>query len=368
MIGPDGRVVGHHPGEFAAEDFARVIDELESKFAGSLNRTPMPECGECNEDTGTLKFPGKVILNEGRLFIADTGHNRVLVTDLDGRIQQVIGSGRQGMDDGPADSATFYFPQGMAVDGDTLYVADTWNHAVRMEDLANGSVERIAGTGNQAMLHRRGGPARQTDLSSPWDLALGTDGTLYIAMAGNHQIWAMDTAAGTVRTFAGTGREALEDGTLTKCALAQTNGLSFAEGRLYFADAESSAIRVADITADMVKTYVGQGLFDFGDRDGPGEFALLQHTLGVSYSMGELYVTDTYNNKIKRINPVTADCETILGSGEAVLRDGVGAGASFWEPGGLSVHEDKIYIADTNNHAIRVADISGRDVSTLSIR
>lgn len=190
---------------------------------------------------------------------------------------------------------------------------------------------------------------------------------LYIAMAGNHQIWALDLNAGEVCRFAGTGREAIGDGTLQRCALAQTSGLSLANHRLYFADGESSAVRVADIEADRVETIVGTGLFDFGDRDGVGDSALLQHCLGIDWHDGLLYVADTYNNKIKRIDPAERSSHTFLGTGEAGHRDGPGETATFWEPGGVCVSDGQLYIADTNNHCIRVADLATREVRSLEI-
>ena len=124
-------------------------------------------------------------------------------------------------------------------------------------------------------------------------------------MAGNHQLWALDLAAGEVRRFAGTGREALDDGTLERSALAQPSGLALANARLYFADSETSSVRAADINADRVQTIVGEGLFEFGDRDGRGSEVRLQHCLDVACDDGLLYVADAYNNKIKLIEPAT---------------------------------------------------------------
>jgi hypothetical protein len=133
---------------------------------------------------------------------------------------------------------------------------------------------------------------------------------------------------------------------------------------LYFANSEASAIRTADIDEDgRLDTIVGTGLFDFGDEDGKGNSVRLQHPLGVVYDDGLLYVADTCNSKIKLIDPDTRESETFLGSVESGWRDG--PEALFDEPGGLSLGGDKLYIADTNNHVIRVADLSTKEVSTL---
>ena len=358
FVDPDGRYIGQHAGEFEADDFAKVIAKLADDFGkeGKLNRSPMPVSLERDkEPERTLNFPGKVLADNDRLFIADTGHHRILVTDLQGRVAHVIGRGEPGLEDGDFESAAFWFPYGMGVDKDTLFVADTWNHSIRRVDLKARKVERIAGTGQQARLHRRAGPALRTALSSPWDLALDGD-MLYIAMAGMHQIWTLDLAKGEIEGLVGTGREALTDSTLQRSALGQPSGLSLAGGRLYFADSENSAVRVADIQEDIVETLVGEGLFEFGDRDGIGPAARLQHCLGVAHHGGLVYVADTYNNKIKRVDPETRVCETFLGSE-----------AGLWEPGGVCVSADRLFIADTNNHAIRVADTTTKEVSTLGV-
>src|SRR6185369_9384221 len=120
-----------------------------------------------------------------RLFIADSSHNRIVVTSLDGTLIEAIGTGQAGAVDGPASAASFYRPQGMALDGDFLYVADTENHLIRRVDLKSHSVETIAGTGRRAREPSKKGPARDLDLNSPWDLQL-VGRSLYIAMAGPH--------------------------------------------------------------------------------------------------------------------------------------------------------------------------------------
>src|SRR5690606_2636592 len=132
--------------------------------------------------------------------------------------------------------------------------------------------------------------------------------------------------------------------------------------QLFVADSEASAIRVVD-TAGELRTIVGTGLFDFGDVDGTGDTVRLQHPLGVAYRNGQLYVADTYNSKIKIIDPAQRQSRSFLGGPEAGWRDG--AEPLFNEPGGLSIGENNLYIADTNNHAIRVADLASGEVTTL---
>ena len=204
-------------------------------------------------------------------------------------------------------------------------------------------------------------------LSSPWDLAL-EDGGLFIAMAGFHQLWRLDLSTGDARPHAGSGREAIGDGPLALAQLAQPSGIAALDGRLFFTDSETSAVRSASVAHDGdVSTVVGQHLFTFGDVDGFGDVVRLQHPLGIDAHDGALLIADTYNNKIKRIEPATRRAESVLGSGEAGQEDGMGPAATFHEPGGLSVANGRVYVADTNNHAIRVADIESREVETLEL-
>ena len=301
------------------------------------------------------------------MFIADTNHNRILVTGVGGEVQKIIGSGQAGLDDGALESATFDHPQGMALAGNHLYVADAENHALRLVDLESGLVESIAGTGDQGNVREGRGPGLSTSLNSPWDL-VHHEGKLYIAMAGSHQLWSMRLDEGDIGPYAGTGRESLSDGPLDSATLAQPSGISLGGERLYFADSETSSIRSADLDpSGRVRTIVGLDLFVFGDHDGSDHNVRLQHPIGIAYHEGTLYVADTYNHKIKRVLPETRSAFTFLGNGEAGFKDGQGTEAQFAEPCGLSVANGKIYIADTNNHAVRVADLETGEVSTLEI-
>jgi len=373
LIDPAGKVLGYLSGEGIYEAFdkliARVIEEFDAKK--QIDRRPLSLRLERSlAPTSMLAFPGKVLADEKskQLFIADSNHNRIVVVSLaDSSVKEVIGTGEIGMNDAGFDGATFNHPQGMAFDGHVLYVADTENHAIRAVDFDKRTVATIAGTGEQARkIDLLGGQGKKTPLNSPWDLVLN-DGMLYIAMAGPHQLWRMNPKTGGAAPYAGTGREDRIDGPLDRSALAQPSGITTDGKKLYFADSEVSSIRSADLNPDgQVETIVGEGLFDFGDRDGKGPAVRLQHPLGVAYHDGTVYVADTYNNKIKAVSPRDKSSQTFLGSGEGGLRDG--ERPLFDEPGGLSVANGKLYIADTNNHAIRVADLKSRRVETLQLK
>jgi DNA-binding beta-propeller fold protein YncE len=241
---------------------------------------------------------------------------------------------------------------------------------IRRVDLTAQQVETVAGTGEQAGMTSTTmrGPALEAALSSPWDLVCSGN-RLYIAMAGTHQIFVYYLDRQEIEPFAGTGHEDIRDGTREEAFFAQPNGLSLDDNRtLFVADSEASAVRAVSLTGtENVITLVGTGLFDFGDVDGVGESALLQHVQAVCFVDDLLYLADTYNNRIKTLNPQTREVKSLAGNGSAGFQDGVLHEAQFNEPAGLAAANGKIYVADTNNHAIRVIDIAEGTVETLTV-
>jgi sugar lactone lactonase YvrE len=374
FIDPQGKVIGKHEGELPYEAFDNILGQMVAQFEaqGLLDHTPLSFSAD-QPPASALSFPGKVLADPsagGRLFIADSNHDRIVVTTLEGAVRQVIGSGQEGLDDGSFAACTFNHPQGMALTDNALYVADTENHALRRVDLAAGRVETIAGTGEQGYMRQGQGQGLKVALNSPWDL-VQHNSVLYIAMAGAHQIWAMTLADGQIGPYAGSGREAIIDGPLASAGLAQPSGITTDNerpGRLYFADSETSSIRYADLDPrGRVGTIVGLDLFVFGDADGAENQVRLQHPLGITHHQGTLYVADTYNHKIKRVLPATRSAFTLLGTGQAGHQDGAGGQAQFAEPSGVSIAGGKLYIADTNNHCIRVADLASGEVGTVEL-
>ena len=373
FIDPEGKVIGKHEGEFDAADMDGLLQKMLAEYDehSLLNRAPLPiSLEKLKEWDRPLSFPGKILADaaSGRLFIADSNHNRIVATDLNGNALCVIGGGEQGLRDGDFARAQFHDPQGLALRGDTLYVADAKNHVIRAVDLANQSVKTIAGTGEQARRYHAGGNGNFVPLNSPWDVAVHDD-ALYIAMAGFHQLWRLDLNTGETRPYAGNGREQIADGSLANAELAQPSGITADDAKLYFTDSETSAIRSADLNdKGGVQTIVGLHLFEFGDVDGIGDQVRLQHPIGIEHHEGVLYIADTYNNKIKRIYPASRGASSFLGIGKPGSADGAGAFAEFHEPAGLSIANNRLYIADTNNHAVRVANLHTQEVTTLEIK
>ena len=396
LIDPQGNAVWGTSGEITFQQVDKVIRAGLPYYRQKklLDETPLRFDMERHAAADTpLRFPGKIVADEasGRLFISDSNHNRIIAAKLDGTLLDVIGSGLAGRKDGDFTTAQFNQPQGMALGGNELFVADTENHAIRRVDLAGRKVTTIAGTGYQsrepAAPGRRADP-RRTALSSPWDLFLHGD-DLFIAMAGCHQIWRMRLDGSTIGPYAGNGREDIVDGPrlpkqayqLGSASFAQPSGLAGDAKWLYVADSEGSSIRAVPLDPRAeVRTVVGTRdlpvarLFTFGDVDGPAAKARFQHPLGVAFHDGRLYVADTYNDKIRVVDPTDGTTRTL----EVVRSSGFSRNPAetppkrvttnaFFEPAGLAVAAGKLFVADTNNHRICVIDLKTLQASTLAI-
>lgn len=370
LIDPNGYIIGQVAGEgHSAAIDATIAEKLgEFRKKGELNETPLKLALEkAKVGNLPLAFPGKILADEksNRLFISDSNHNRIVITDLNGKLIETIGSGQPALKDGSFAESTFNRPQGLALDGDRLFVADTENHSIRQVNLANKTVETVSGDGKQAVWRSKGGAAKTSRLSSPWDLVKVGD-ALYIAMAGNHQIWKLDLSRQTVAPYAGTSAEARLDAPIGEAAFAQPSGIVSDGKKLWIADSESNIIREIDLQKETVETLVGGDLFDFGDVDGEGDDVKFQHPLGLVVNNGKVLVADTYNHKIKELDTQNRTVKTLFGTGKAGQIDG-STKAQFYEPGGLSVAGGKLYVADTNNQAVRVIDLKNKSVSTLKI-
>ena len=384
VIDPEGYIVAHLSGEGHAAGLESLIPELvaQHEAKGTLHRGNGPYVAP-EPTSGDLRFPGKVLpLPGGNFLVSDTGHHRLveLAPDLL-TVVRTIGAGTKGHADGAAETALFNEPQGLtllpaevaAAAGYDVVVADSVNHRLRGVSLADGSVQTLAGNGVQRLLEA--GPARVDDdgastggdlgadplevsLSSPWDVVWsGKLGRVAVAMAGVHQIFGFDPRDGRVTIVAGNGLEGLLDGPAEQAWFAQPSGLAEdANGDIWVADSETSALRVLRIGAGSqqlprangtneaplghqlrdslepatvtVETAVGQGLFDFGFRDGAAEQAMLQHPLGVTVLPdGSIAVADTYNGAVRRYDPAARTLSTLargLAEPSDVLLDSTG--------------------------------------------
>lgn len=357
-----------------------------------------------------LKFPGKIACSkegdegaEELYAISDSGNHRILLVERNGTVVEKIGGKTSGFADGDFVTARFNSPQGVTFfNKHTIYVADTDNHAVRLINLREKKVETIAGHGKQGVDQVGGLIGIAQEISSPWDVAtyrtrdmdmsfhideesIPEKDLILIAMAGTHQIWAafVDETIwwkfkkfpeGSVAAIAGNGHEENRNNSYPQnAAFAQPSGLAISakHKELYIADSESSCVRKLNLADGKVLAVVGGdrnplNLFAFGDVDGTHLTAKLQHPLGVAYSAKHhcLYVADTYNHKIKKIDLATNTATT------CVIKNAEGSNAQFNEPGGLCLSPgcDKLYITDTNNHTIEVVSLENLVTETLKLQ
>ncbi|MFB7008155.1 MULTISPECIES: NHL domain-containing thioredoxin family protein [unclassified Streptomyces] len=370
VVDPEGYVVAQHAGEGHAHAIEKLVEELEAEHEakGTLRRGDGPYVAP-EPDATHLRFPGKaLLLPDGGFLVSDTTRHRLVEIESDGEtVRRHVGTGDRGFADGGPDEARFSEPQGLAVlpDG-RIAVADTVNHAVRALDLTTGITTTLVGTGRQWWQGSpTAGPAREVDLSSPWDVAWFA-GRLWIAMAGVHQLWTYDPGTGTVRVAAGTTNEGLVDGPADEAWFAQPSGLAVsADGeRLWVADSETSALRYVerDGTGFAVRTAVGTGLFDFGHRDGRADQALFQHPLGVTaLPDGSVAVCDTYNHALRRYDPVSGEVTTLATDlrepSDAVLVDGdlVVVESARHRLTRLRLPEEAVRVAGQAHHTQRAA-------------
>ncbi len=360
LVDASGHIIGSVAGEAGYHSLESVIAKTiaTDRKNGTLaaHGLNLPRQHTLVSATGLL-FPGKIIADRKiqRLFIADTGHNRIVETtwpDALGhcKLVAVFGNGNSGHVDGTASQAEFDAPQGLAVSGHDLFAAETMGEYIRKINLKTHTVSTVLGNGKEVYDTTGGGTGTQQGINSPWDLA-ARGHTLYIAMAGEHQLWTMNLLTGKAEALAGTGGEGLQNGPADQAMLAQPSALALDGNTLYFADSENSAVRGLNLRTMTVFTVIGHGLFDFGDRDGGPHTALLQHDLGVAMLGKNILVADTYNDKLRLINPTTRQVSTYAGNGKPGT--GIPGGAlELNEPGGLNISGQDIFVADTNNQRI----------------
>ncbi|XP_013200443.1 NHL repeat-containing protein 2 [Amyelois transitella] len=445
ILGPGNKPIYIITGEGHREQLVSIVGAALKHFGPKLSDTPLPisltkHLKPSEKENEVLYFPSKISLNpfyRGRaeepfLAIADSGHHRILLTDCSGIILRIIGSSVAGFKDGKLSTAQFNSPQGLCwLSSNVLAVCDTNNHALRAVHLDDGTVEVLAGTGQQAEFGDQGGKCLGLQpLASPWDVVLFTTPdmdmsvrppptlppvpplngekdklkddreekkekekkdekrrVLIIACAGSHQLWGLflDTTIwwkyktyteGTCACVAGSGAEAARNSAYPHtAAFAQPSGLALRTGtnpEVFIADSESSSIRRLALPTGQVSTLCGGdrnplNLFAFGDVDDIGIEAKLQHPLAVAYceSTKILYIADTYNHKIKKVDVSTQKVST-LSPTMIETADPV----KFNEPSGLSMSPDGkyLYIADTNNHSIKVLNLAKNVCQELRIR
>jgi hypothetical protein len=313
--------------------------------------------------TVPLVLPSAIAYDsQGNLFLAETANHVVRRVDTAGHITTIAGTGTQGFDGdgGQASAALLDSPQGLAVNSSSLYIADTHSHRIRKVDLSSGVITTIAGSSNPGSTGDNG-PATSATLDTPTALTLDNQGNLYLADVGSHRIRKIAAASGIITTVAGTGTQGFEgEGSAATTALIDSpGGLAVdSNGNLYVADTHNQRVRRIDAVTGAITTV-------------SGTTADLSRPQGLSIdSQGNIYVADTANHRIRRIDGSTGKTTTIAGDGtQAFFGDGGDpTTASLNSPRSTSVSPSGLVtIADTGNQRIRqiASDVSLQTIAGL---
>lgn len=304
-----------------------------------------------------LLFPGGLVATADRLYVADTGHHRILECNHDGRVLRQFGLGSADLINGGTGEAAFNRPQGLALVREILYVADTGNHALRSINLISGQVGTLCGNG-------RAGDPRAGVLAQPWDSPLNhpaavavADNQVHIAMAGDNHIWSYDLGTRELRWRAGAGVMEVRDGSGHLAAFAQPSSLVAVQQTLYVCDALGSAIRSVQLRGDLVQTLVGQGPWESGNVDGPRLRARLQYPLALAMGPDSplLWIADAGNGSLRTLR---------LGGGDLST---VNLPRRLHGPAALAVAAGAIWIAEADAHAVLRFDPLSGELSEVPI-
>lgn len=343
LIDGDGRIRERVVGEGPIRELdALVTGLIEELVPRSLNPDPI-ELRRVGEPPLPLRFPCGLALSGNFLYVADSGHHRVLECDqTTGRVLRQFGSGSPGFIDGPMELAAFNRPHALCVQHNMLYVADAGNHAVRRIELRSGDVDTLCGAGRPGVPAE--GPVqdpRAVALDQPRAIALA-GGKMYIATAGDNRLWAFDLGAPSISLVAGSGALAVTDGTGTQASFAEPVALAAVQQVVYVCDGAGSAIRSVNTRTGQVSTLVGQDTWNFGNADGPRTEARLQQPQAIALDPESpvLWIADSGNDRLRTLR---------LGGGDLVT---FALEQRLHAPGGIVAGAGVLWIADTDAHAV----------------
>ncbi len=326
-----------------------------------------------------LILPSAIVFDaNGNLYIAETANHDIRKVDTLGRITTIAGTGTQGFsgDAGPAISATLDSPQGLALGNtndtaNSLYIADTHNHRIRKLNLTTGIITTVAGTGTPGFSGDNT-QATSAQLNLPTAIALDTSNNLYLADTGNHRIRQIDATTGIITTIAGTGTQGFsgDRGPATSAAIDSPTGLALdASNNLYLADTHNHRIRRIDAATGIITTTAGTGAPGFsGDAAAATSANLaLPHGLTID-STGNLYLADTANHRIRRIDATTGVITTAAGNGTQGFSgdNGPAIAAGLDSPRDSAVSPSNLLtLSDTSNQRIRQLTAASAPSTTI---
>ena len=310
-----------------------------------------------------LILPSSIVFDpQGNFYLAETATHIIRKVDVAGTITTIAGTGTQGFsgDAGPATAAQLDSPQGLALDASqNLYIADTHNHRIRKLNFATGTITTIAGTTTPGS-NGDSGPATAAHLNLPTALALDTADNLYIADTQNHRIRKLTTRTGTITTMAGNGTQGFsgDNGPAISASIDSPTGIALdPAGNLYLADTHNHRIRKVTTTTGIITTIAGTSITGYNGDNGSATTATLALPHGLTLdSAGNLYLADTANHRIRRIDAITGIITTIAGQGTQTYRGDAGPAttASLDTPRTTTTSSSGLLtIADTGNQRIR---------------
>ncbi len=311
LLDGEGTLVAQATGEEGWAELEKKLLALCDGLPETLDDNPKALLKTLREPQQTLRFPTALAANEERLFIADTGHHRVLECTHAGRVLRVFGMGTPDFTDGEGEQAAFRSPQGLALSREWLYVADAGNHAVRRISLRTGSVDTLIGSG-------RCGTPVQGKVDSPRNISLAQPQGLYandnevlVALAGDNRVWGYDLIQHMFTCRAGSAQLGVKDGTGTLAAFAQPMALAAQPPTLYVADGLASALRTMHLRNELVQTLVGSGAWDSGDSDGDRVQARMQYPLALAIGSDMLWIADAGNGRVRSLRIGSGTLETV---------------------------------------------------------
>ena len=282
-------------------------------------------------------------------------------------VTTLAGTGSSGSANGTGTLASFKGPMGITTDGTNLYVSDTYNHLIRKIVISTGVVTTLAGTGSAGSADNSTG----TSASFNGPRGITTDGTnLYVADFSNHLIRKIVISTGVVTTVAGklwggAGDPGSANGTGTSASFNGPNGITTDGTNLYVSERNNHLIRKIVISTGVVTTLAGTGSSGSADNS-TGTLASFYRPLGITTDGTNLYVSDTYNHRIRKIVISTGVVTTLAGGSHGSADNDNGTAASFKFPFGITTDGTNLYVADTFNYLIRKIVISTGAVTTVA--
>lgn len=346
-------VSGDDNGEVLEKMIAALIEDASSSH--SLLEHPFRP--KNTEEKTILSFPSGLAVTDTHLYISDTAHHRVLECNHQGRILREFGTGHPDLNDGPANEAAFNSPRGLCLVRESLYIADTGNHALRRVNLISGEVVTLLGSGKPGQAKEGVSKhSSENSMNMPWGLS-GSNDKLYIAMAGSNQIWEYELGNARMHFIAGTGDLGIADGAGRNALFAQPTSVALVQQSLYVLDSATSSVRAIQLQQGMVQTLVGHSLYEFGEQDGERSDARMQYPQAIALDPNSpvLWIADTYNGSLRKLR---------LGGGGMSTQQ---LPHSLNQPSALAVGSGALWIADAGAHEVLRYDLNTELVARLPI-